>query len=107
VLSRVFNVTKDKIYKSLEAYNGNSFPVFFEIDSETSLGNGAYAALAPGETAVWTWYPTFCSGGPTGYWGPPGNGVKWGGTLQNWGCADYPIQPGTFHLRMLKRWEPG
>ncbi len=34
--------------------------------------------------------------------GLPGSGLIWGGTLRNWGCADYAIQPGTFRLRMLK-----
>lgn len=103
VLSRVFKSNKEKIEKWLEAYNDNSFPVFVEIDSETRLGNGAYAALAPGETAIWTWDPTGCAGGPIGYEGALGSGIVEGGTLSDWGCADYPIEPGTFRVRMLKR----
>jgi hypothetical protein len=103
VLSRVFKFGKDTIDKWLEAYNANSFPVFVEIDSGTNLGNGAYAALAPGEAAIWTWNPTGCAGGPIGSAFPPGSGLVQGGGLHDWGCADYPIQPGTFRVRMLKR----
>jgi hypothetical protein len=101
VLSRVFIITKHKIDKWLEAYNGNSFPVFVEIDSGTRLGNGAYAALAPGETAAWTWGPTFCISNLSPE-GPPGTLLPKGGKLGDWDCADYPIQPGTFRLRMVK-----
>jgi hypothetical protein len=100
VLSRVFNSTQHKIDKWLEAYNGNSFPVFIEIDSGTRLGDGAYAALAPGETAAWAWGPTVCVDNlnPGGL---PGQ-LPEGGRLTDWDCANYPIQPGKFHLRMVK-----
>jgi hypothetical protein len=104
VLSRIFNVASDSIERHLVAYNGNSFPVFVEIDSETALGNGAYAALAPGESAVWTWRPIRCGGGGGGGSADWRQGRQ---QLQPWGCADHPLQPGTFRLRMLKEWDTG
>jgi len=96
VLSRVFNLTKTKAESQMQAYNSNSFPVFVEIDYQrTRLGEGAYAALAPGETAVWTWPNSIC----VPYLPEP--------RLAPEGCVGYSIQPGVAHVRTLKDWDPG
>lgn len=107
VMSRVFNVTPTRIDRQLQAYNSNSFPVFVEIDSDTSLGNGAYAALAPGERAIWTWRPISCSGGATSSRWTQSGQIEGNGLLTPWGCADHLLQPGTFRLRLLNGWDPG
>jgi secretin/TonB-like protein len=61
VVSRLFNFTLTQAEAKLQVHNNNNFPVFVEIDLlKTALGDGAYVALAPGETAFWSWPPTVC-----------------------------------------------
>jgi hypothetical protein len=61
VVSRLFNFTLTEAQVKLQVHNNNRVPVFVEIDLlKTTLGDGAYVALAPGETAFWSWSPTFC-----------------------------------------------
>jgi hypothetical protein len=104
VLWRVINLTPNKAMSELQAHNSNSFPVFVEIDFEaTPLGRGPYAALAPGETAVWTWPPSGC-----GRAGPKPTTAPLSDTslLADWDCGSYVIQPGVAHVRVLKEWDP-
>jgi hypothetical protein len=98
VLWRVFNLTPKKAEGQLQIHNSNSVPVFVELDfGRSDLGTGAYAALAPGETAVWSWPPTLCL--------PTVNHKAYAGLFE--GCRDYNVWSATVHVRMLKGWIPG
>lgn len=98
VLWRVFNLTPKKAEGQLQIHNSNSVPVFVELDfGRSDLGTGAYAALAPGETAVWSWPPTLCL--------PTVNHKAYAGLFD--GCRDYNVWSATVHVRMLKGWIPG
>jgi hypothetical protein len=98
VLWRVFNLTPKKAEGQLQLHNSNSVPVFVELDfGRSDLGTGAYAALAPGETAVWSWPPTLCL--------PTVNHKAYAGLFE--GCRDYNVWSATVHVRMLKGWIPG
>lgn len=98
VLWRVFNFTPKKAESQIQIHNSNSVPVFIEIDfGSAGLGNGAYAALAPGETAIWSWPPTLCL--------PTVNHKAYAGLFE--GCRDYNVWSATVHVRMLKGWVPG
>jgi len=92
VLSRVFNLGATKAEQRMQVRNSNSFPVFAEIDyGKTGFGDGAYVALAPGETlAIWSWHPTYC--------------VLWNGAAQ---CSGYQIARGSARVWTFKEWEPG
>jgi len=105
VLWRVFKLTPTKAISELQAHNSNPFPVFVEIDFEaTPLGRGPYAALAPDETAVWTWTPRGCRRAGTKFTAAPLSGTSW---LAAWDCGSYVIQPNVAHVRVLKDWGPG
>jgi hypothetical protein len=98
VLWRVFNLTAKQAESQIQIHNSNAVPVFVEIDfGRADLGNGAYAALAPGETAIWSWPPTLCL--------PTVNHKAYAGLFE--GCRDYNIWSATVHVRMLKGWVPG
>jgi len=98
VLWRVFNLTPKQAESQIQIHNGNPVPVFVEIDfGRADLGNGAYAALAPGETAVWSWPPTLCL--------PTVNHKPYAGLFE--GCRDYNVWSATVHVRVLKGWVPG
>jgi hypothetical protein len=104
VLWRVIKLTPTKAISELQAHNSNPFPVFVEIDFEaTRLGRGPYAALAPGETAVWTWTPSGCGRAGSKFTAAPLSGTSW---LTDWDCGSYVIQPGVAHVRVLKEWNP-
>jgi len=111
VLWRVMSLTWARERSQLQVHNSNSFPVFVEVDFEkTVLGRGAYAALAPGETAVWTWPPRYCGSGShaTAYWSGSSAATQWSSdSLADWGCDDYVVEPGTAHVRVLTEWGPG
>jgi len=93
VLWRVFKLTPTKAESQMQIHNDNTVPVFVELDfGRADLGNGAYAALAPGETAIWSWHPTFCV--PT----LPNRPLA---RLAD-GCMHYNILGATVHVRMLK-----
>ena len=91
-LSRVFNFAPTKAEQQMQVHNSNSFPVFAEIDyGKTAFGDGAYVALAPGETlAIWSWRPAYC--------------VLWNGAAQ---CSGYQIARGSARVWTLKEGEPG
>lgn len=98
VLWRVFNLTLKQAESQIQIHNSNPVPVFVEIDfGRADLGNGAYAALAPGETAIWSWPPTLCL--------PTVNHKAYAGLFE--GCRDYNVWSATVHVRMLKGWVPG
>jgi secretin/TonB-like protein len=98
VLWRVFNITPKKAESQIQIHNSNSVPVFVELDfGRAGLGKGAYAALAPGETAIWSWPPTLCL--------PTVGHKTYEGLFE--GCEDYNVWPATVHVRMLKGWLPG
>jgi hypothetical protein len=101
VLWRVLYLTPNEAASELQVHNSNSFPVFVEIDFiPGALGKGAYAAIAPGETAVWNWAPVHCQARPS--WAP-----YYLYLLAPWDCFEYEIEPGKAHVRLLKQWEPG
>jgi len=98
VLWRVFDLTPKQARSQIQIHNSNSVPVFVEIDfGRADLGKGAYAALAPGETAIWSWPPTLCL--------PTVNHKAYAGLYR--GCRDYNVWSATVHVRMLKGWVPG
>jgi hypothetical protein len=98
VLWRVINLTPKKAESQIQIHNDNSVPVFVELDfGRADLGNGAYAALAPGETAIWSWPPTLCL--------PVVPRRAYAGLFE--GCRDYNVWAATVHVRMLKEREPG
>jgi hypothetical protein len=98
VLWRVFHFTPKKAESQIQIHNSNSVPVFVELDfGKAGLGNGAYAALAPGETAIWSWPPTLCL--------PTVNHKPYAGLFE--GCRDYNVWSATVHVRMLKGWAHG
>lgn len=98
VLWRVFNLTAKQAESQIQIHNSNAVPVFVEIDfGKADLGSGGYAALAPGETAIWSWPPTLCL--------PTVNHKAYAGLFE--GCRDYNIWSATVHVRMLKGWVPG
>lgn len=107
VLWRVLNLTKNRAISELQVHNSNSFPVFVEIDFEpVALGRGPYAALAPGETAVWTWAPRRCISG-LGAGIHDGPALPGTGRLADWDCDNYIILPGVARVRVVKDWDPG
>jgi hypothetical protein len=61
-LSRVVTYTRAEANGTMQLHNGNPFPVFVEVAYEsTAFGDGAYVALAPGETVtLWSWAPVLC-----------------------------------------------
>jgi len=98
VLWRVFNLTPKKAESQIQVHNSNSVPVFVELDfGRADLGNGAYVALAPGETAIWSWPATLCL--------PTVNHKAYAGLFE--GCRDYNVWSATVHVRTLKGWAPG
>ncbi len=95
VLWRVFKLTPTRAESQLQVHNSNSVPVFVELDfGKADLGKGAYAALAPGETAIWSSPPTIC--------------VPFLPLGLVDGCGDYfyKIWAATVHVQMLKGWMP-
>jgi len=107
VLWRVIKLTPSKALSELQVHNSNSFPVFVEIDfGGVALGRVYYAALAPGETAVWTWPPTGCAS-QAGTRIQDGAAITGTGQLAEWDCNSYTILPGVAHVRVVKQWDPG
>jgi hypothetical protein len=97
VLWRVIGLTPKQAETQIQIHNDNSIPVFVELDfGKHALGSGAYAGLAPGETAIWSWPPTLCL---------PTIGHKTYEGLWE-GCTAYNILGATVHVRMLKQWVP-
>lgn len=98
VLWRVFRLTPQKVESQIQIHNSNSVPVFVELDfGRADVGNGIYAALAPGETATWSWPATLCL--------PTVNHKAYAGLYE--GCRDYNVWSATVHVRMVKGWVPG
>jgi hypothetical protein len=93
VVSRVFKFTQEKAESKLLVYNTNAFPLFVEVDyGQSRLGEGAYFALAPGETGLAiSWIPRPC-----------GTDTRYHRLSV---CSDYPINPGTARVRMLGKWD--
>jgi len=92
VVSRIFRLQPEQAEAVLLVRNGNSFPVFLELDYVPArLGDGAYFALAPGETGLAiSWAPTTC------------RPVFVDPNFSQ--CTDYSLTPGVAHLRVLERW---
>jgi hypothetical protein len=91
VVSRIFRLKQEQAESALLVHNSNTFPVFLEVDyAPAKLGDGAYLALAPGETALAiSWAPTTCLP------------VFVDPIFAQ--CADYSITPGVAHLRVLEK----
>jgi hypothetical protein len=96
-VARVFLLTTRKAEQAMLVQNGNSSPVFVEIDyGKAAPGDGAYAALAPGETLmIGSWPPTLCVG----------RAYSMRSLAE--GCHKYSILPGIARVRTLKEWKPG
>lgn len=98
ILWRVFKFTPKKAESQIQVHNSESVPVFVEVDfGRAEVGSGAYAALAPGETAIWSWPPTLCL--------PTVNHKAYAGLFE--GCTDYNVWGATVHVRVFKGWVPG
>jgi hypothetical protein len=95
-VARVFLLTPKKAEQAMLVQNGNSFPMFVEIDyGKTAPGDGAYAALAAGETLlIGSWPPTLCVGRE--------NSMR----SLALGCHRYSILSGIARVRTLTEWKP-
>jgi hypothetical protein len=94
-VTRVFNFKLTEAETKLQLHNNNTFPVFVEVDLwKTVLGDGAYVTLGPGETAFWSWPPTFCVTRGIVFRVLPAQ------------CYDYAILPTTAQVWILKKWTP-
>jgi hypothetical protein len=84
VLSRVLRATWGSAEASMQAHNSGSHAIFAEVDyGSIKPGDGAYFALAPGETVtLWTWGRTPCD-------------------TRERVCERYVLYPGTAHVRLL------
>lgn len=94
-VARVFNFKLTEAETRLQVHNNNTFPVFVEIDLlNTVLGDGAYVALGPDETAFWSWPPTFCVTRGIVFRVLPAQ------------CYGYNILPTTARVWIVKKWTP-